>query len=210
MAYVTGPLHSEKASGQIAKSAIYQTYKNRTFVRGYAVPGNTPGHDKMNQSDAQLAHQAQFAAIAAAWVAASDSDKTSWAAIADQDRITNYAAYTRENWKRVLSGREITTVWPPAAAFPVDAELTKVGDPPWEPDITGNFHQIEDIDLLPAYQHNSLNYWVFHTAFYGSYVISDNLDLGSSVHAWVNGSHDAEGSYVPLSQASGEFQLTLV
>lgn len=210
MAYVQGPLHSDKARGQFAKSSIFQTYRNRTYVKKYAVPGNTPGHDKMNQSPAQLAHQSQFAAIAAAWSAASASDKASWDVLAEPDHITNYAAYTRENWERVLSGREISTVWPAVEGPKIAGTVTNCGEAPWNPDISGDWVQIEDINGLPAFKHVSLNFWIFYVDGDIGYIAADDKEATVSTQNWIHWISQPEGEYQSATDTVGWFQFTLI
>ena len=111
MAQVTGPLHSETASGQIAKATIFQHYNGKTYSKAYAVPGNTPGHDKMNQTPAQLAHQARFRDLAEQWAAATTAEKASWLPLALRDNVTPYNAFTKDAWERIAQGRTPVTYY---------------------------------------------------------------------------------------------------
>ena len=113
MAYVTGPLHSLEASGQIAEEIIFQTYNGRTYAKAYAVPGNTPGFNKMNQKPAQLAVQAITKSLMQAWKTIAPADQATWDALAKPNRISRVNAYLKYNFARHTIGLDPTEVYPP-------------------------------------------------------------------------------------------------
>ena len=129
MAHVTGPLHSQTASGQYGKSVIYQTYGGRTYAKKYAVPGNTPGSDKMNQTNAQLNVQATIKLLMEHWTTIEKAEQKSWEVLATPAGYAPVNAYTKENFKRIASGQSITNVWPAAEpnANPANVIVGHVG-----------------------------------------------------------------------------------
>jgi|WetSurMetagenome_2_1015567.scaffolds.fasta_scaffold18656_4 hypothetical protein len=189
MAVVEGPLHSETASGQFAKTTIYQTYRGKSYAKKYAVPGNTPGFDKMNQSAAQLTHQAQFVLIAAAWSAASEINKATWAPIALRDRITRYAAYTRENWRRVLSGRAVTVVWT-SDNEKVTAATVINGTPAASVNVLGAYYVATTYNNLPVYYR----------------VLDDAYIIWNGIPTWFLTTPPNLGQQVDLYYRNGSFE----
>jgi hypothetical protein len=106
MAIIKNPLFSIDARGALDATLIYEKQHGTNYAKRYAKPSHRP-------SAKQLAHRAQFAALAATWMAASDADKKSWATPAHEKTITNYDAYTQFNWQCIRHGQPTTTVYPP-------------------------------------------------------------------------------------------------
>lgn len=209
MARVMGPLHSESASGQLAKTTIFQTKGRNTYVRKYAVPGNTTGTSKMNQTAAQLAHQAQFKAIAEAWTSADITDQITWDVIAIPEKITRYNAYTRENWKRVLSGREITTVWPPLESKTTSYTVTGDPEDPPNPDPSGVYEQIDDINGMAAFYCSEKAFWLYYEPNYDEYVISDAPNNEDNNYTWGCNSETIINNYIPVLEVEGTCVVNL-
>lgn len=150
MAYVTGPLHSTTASGQIGKTAIYQTYNGRTYAKAYAVPGNTPGYSKMNQTPAQLAIQALTKSLMQHWKEISAEDQATWDAIAVPARWSRIIAYMKDNWRRNRINCGTTDTYP--AADEIILGTMTAGENPGIQDIAGDYVATTDFDGYPAYR----------------------------------------------------------
>lgn len=136
MARVTGPLHSNTASGQLAKTLIFQTYRGRSYAKKYAVPGNTPGFDKPNQSPAQLAVQALTKSLMQHWPEISTEDQATWDALAIPQRIERVNAYLKYNYARNAVGLDPTDVYPPGPEYLPPLKVV-TGEP--TPDVTGTW-----------------------------------------------------------------------
>lgn len=124
MAQVYGPLQSESASGQFAETLIFQPYRGKTYVKAYGKPDWT-AHPP---TAAQLAVQAMNKSLMEAWPAISAADKATWDALAIPARISRVNAYLRENFNRLRSGQDLTTVYP-AIEYPFQYGATGTTTP---------------------------------------------------------------------------------
>jgi len=122
MAYLTGPLHSVTARGQVAKTLIYQTYKNRTYSKKYTTPRNdrTPG---------QVGIRAMVYFLTRLWKDLPTNDQASWL---DQAEIKNYSAFNAyfvENMHRWRDSQGPMTrlQTPPAEAYAPTVAMTATG-----------------------------------------------------------------------------------
>jgi hypothetical protein len=150
MAYVRNPLHSRAARGQVGKSAIFQTYHGRTYAKAYAVPGNTPGATKMNQSPAQLALQATTKELMQAWPALTEEQKASWDALAKPKEILRVNAYLKYNFCRLAVGLPTTPVYPPATTETHGVLITE-GATPFDPTVAGHYDEAELVNGRKSY-----------------------------------------------------------
>jgi len=121
MTKVLSPLFSLSAHGRIDQALIFERSRNGHYVKPYNFPRKPP-------TAAQLAHRETFAALAAAWTAASDEHKNSWTPLATAREITNYDAYTLVNWKLIEQGLSPTTLYtPPGPPTPPEPVTTTIG-----------------------------------------------------------------------------------
>jgi len=109
MARVSGPLHSDAASGKFAGSLVYGTWKGRPYVRQLVQPGNP-------KSAKQTGVRAMMAFLATTWKAKVLPKWTGWSAAAIARGISTYNAYVGENLARWQLGSPPTQVYPAAEA----------------------------------------------------------------------------------------------
>jgi hypothetical protein len=109
MARVTGPLHSDSASGSIKGGLTYGSWKGRNYVRATVTPSNP-------RTAAQTGHRTLFAFIASLWGNLTAQNQATWADLASTFSITAFNAYMKENlnrWKEFLAP---TQAYPAAVA----------------------------------------------------------------------------------------------
>lgn len=109
MARVSGPLHSDAASGKFAGSLVYSSWKGRPYARQLVQPGNP-------KSAKQTGVRAMMAFLAATWKAKSLPKWTGWAPAATARGISTFNAYVSENLARWQIGSPPTQVYPAAEA----------------------------------------------------------------------------------------------
>lgn len=143
MAIVRGPLHSDRASGSVAKALTFRHTNGQATCRKI-------GRRSAPLSEEQTLHHAAFSMLSAAWRTASAADRLTWAALADPDKISHYAAYMRYNFARMADGLATTTVYPPAEG-PVVAARVSPGTPPASPDCSGDYVIIGQYNGQPLY-----------------------------------------------------------
>jgi len=133
MATVTAPLLSFGASGQIAKSQVYSTWKGRPYVRRYVTPANPQSVDQMLTRDL-------FAWLNSTWKVAPEDFRAAWTAAAKGQVLTDRNLYLKKNIP-ILRGNSVLTGFmmsPGAkgglsgvvAVTPGDDLFTVVGTPP--------------------------------------------------------------------------------
>lgn len=94
MALVTGPLHSDSASGKFAGSLVYATWKGRPYVRQLVVPTNP-------KSALQSGIRAMLGWLANAWASLLDAtDRLSWDTEAESLQISAFNAFMKSNMAR--------------------------------------------------------------------------------------------------------------
>jgi hypothetical protein len=108
MALVTGPLHSESARGQFAKTTIYQMRGGKCIAKRYAAPVEP-------NSSAQQAVKLFTGDTMKRWPALTDEQRATWLPLALQRNVEPINVYLDENWKRRDRGLPVTDTWPPAA-----------------------------------------------------------------------------------------------
>jgi hypothetical protein len=109
MARLSGPLHSDAASGKFAGSLVYSNWKGRPYARQLVTPGNP-------KSAKQTGVRAMLAFLATAWKAKALPKWTGWAAEATARMISTYNAYIAENLSRWQLNKPPTQVYPAAEA----------------------------------------------------------------------------------------------
>lgn len=109
MARVSGPLHSDAASGKFAGSLVYSVWKGRAYARQLVTPGNP-------KSAKQTGVRAMMAFLAATWKAKVLPKWTGWTTAATARGISTFNAYVAENLARWQLGSPPTQVYPAAEA----------------------------------------------------------------------------------------------
>lgn len=109
MAIVTGPLHSDGASGKFANALVFGTWKGRKVVRSLVTPSNP-------KSAAQLGVRAMMKYLSQLWSSLSAGDKSSWDDLAAAGNYSAFNAYTGHNLSRWQSNKGPTSEYPAAEA----------------------------------------------------------------------------------------------
>lgn len=97
MATVTGPLHSDAASGQFAKGLVYQRGKRKSVVKTYSKPGDA---SPITPSASHEAVILKTKLLAKLWPFLSDLEKATWEPMAASLRISPFNAFTKVNHRR--------------------------------------------------------------------------------------------------------------
>lgn len=85
-----GPMFSLGASGSIAGTVTFATWKGRPYARQLVVPHNP-------KSALQVAFRAMFKFLSQNWAALGDADKASWQDLADAGNYSTFNAYMKYN-----------------------------------------------------------------------------------------------------------------
>jgi hypothetical protein len=117
MALVTGPLHSDTASGTFAKSLVFSVWKGRPYVRERVTPTNP-------KSAKQTGVRSLLGFIAQLWTSISVPNKATWVALAAQKSISPFNAYASENLSRWQNFFAPTRAYPAAEAASAIAVTT--------------------------------------------------------------------------------------
>lgn len=128
MARTVGPLMSLGASGSVANTITFSTWKGRPYVRQLVTPSNP-------KSPLQLSTRAIMKFLSQQWTPNIDAaEQATWEALGAADAISPFNAYTRENLRRW------TQFTAPGQASPVTLTGTL---PTWTtlPDATGGVRQ---------------------------------------------------------------------
>jgi hypothetical protein len=120
MAQLKGPLHSDSASGTVAKSVIFSKWKGRPYSKRRVTPTNP-------QSQSQTGIRALIKWCGHWWRFGPYTHEDEWAALAEPKNITPFNAYMAENIKRWLIDKS------PTATYPATENLTNL-DPDSEGD----------------------------------------------------------------------------
>ena len=105
MARVTGPLHSDTASGTLGKAITFSHWKGRPYVRERVIPKN-PNAAK------QLGVRAMMRFLSQAWAAIKVADATYYHAEAKAKNISDFNQYISANLLRWQNWQAPTKVWP--------------------------------------------------------------------------------------------------
>lgn len=93
MARVTGPLHSDTASGTFAKSLTFSGWKGRPYVRERVIPANP-------KAPKQVGVRSMMAFLATQWAIILATAGTTWHAAAMAKSISDFNEYVSANLKR--------------------------------------------------------------------------------------------------------------
>lgn len=94
-----GPMFSLGASGSIAGTVTFATWKGRPYARQLVIPSNP-------KSAQQTAFRAMFRFLSQAWAGLSDGEKSSWADLAAAGNYSPFNAFMKYNqdlWGRFLN-----------------------------------------------------------------------------------------------------------
>lgn len=93
MVKVNGPMFSFSASGTLADTATFSTWKGRPYVRQRVIPHNP-------KSDSQTGMRQMLAFLSQAWNGLSDISKSTWEEIASQAEISPFNAFCSYNLRK--------------------------------------------------------------------------------------------------------------
>ncbi len=169
MATVTGPLHSLQAVGTYADTITFRRGRRNAIVT------KKPTHPGQ-ASDKQKTHRETFASLAALWRQASTEERDSWTSLAYPEGISNYAAFIRANFARIAAGEqpiaELNQQTTPTTALHINA-----GETAPDPDVTGDYVQVDDINEYPAYRRvTEPRYWLYFSSREMNYAIATDAD----------------------------------
>lgn len=108
MAIVTGPLHSDTASGTFAKAMTFRTSARGSTCRRHAASKKPP-------SPPQLSHRAIVGQIAYVWKKLGTTTKAVWDLALPNDGYSLYARYLNHNLRRWYAGHAPQQVSTPTA-----------------------------------------------------------------------------------------------
>jgi hypothetical protein len=109
MARVSGPLHSDTASGTFAKSLTYSTWKGRPYVRECVTPMNP-------KSAKQTGVRAMMSFLSQIWLGLSALNKATWDDLAAAKAISSFNAFVSECLSRWQLIKGPTEAYPAAEA----------------------------------------------------------------------------------------------
>lgn len=109
MARVTGPLHSDTASGSFAKSMVFSSWKGRAYVRELVIPKNP-------KSAKQQGVRAMMQFLAVTWAGIGGSPQASWLADAVAKGISSFNEFVSANLLRWQDWKGPTVTNPAAEA----------------------------------------------------------------------------------------------
>ncbi|MBW7998482.1 MAG: hypothetical protein FVQ81_18300 [Candidatus Glassbacteria bacterium] len=99
MVKVSGPMFSLAASGSLAKTITFATWKGRPYARELVTPANP-------KSGLQTGMRSMFGFLSQYWTNVSAASQTSWDAQAEQITASGFNAYMRFNqrlWRNFLA-----------------------------------------------------------------------------------------------------------
>ena len=102
MAKVTGPLLSFGASGQIAQTQVYATWRGIQYVRRHVVPANP-------QSTGQTQTRSTFSFLSAIYKQFSADAQAPWKAFATGQKFTDRNAFVHSNLPNLRTATDLTT-----------------------------------------------------------------------------------------------------
>lgn len=124
MAQVFGPLHSESASGQFAKTLIYQGYHGKNYVKAYG----KPNWDVHPPTAPQLAVQALTKQLMQHWEDIQETDRATWDTLAVAARVSRVNSYLKENYARHRAGRQPIDWYPETEPYRIYSGGTLTAD----------------------------------------------------------------------------------
>lgn len=93
MARPRAPLLSVSASGTLADTLTYASWRGRPYIKRKSTPADP-------QSDAQMANRALMRYLQVLWPTISDAYKTTWDTHPDRQRLSRYHCYLQANAAR--------------------------------------------------------------------------------------------------------------
>lgn len=134
MVRLTGPAFSLTASGSLAKTLTFATWKGRPYLRQLVIPTNP-------KSAAQMGVRAMMSFLAKQWDGLTAGEKTSWEANAEEKQISAFNEYVSVNLTRWQLFSPPTQEYPAAeASTPITlTSMTLTG---------GDGHVL--VEILPA------------------------------------------------------------
>lgn len=133
MAVVSAPLLSFGASGQVAKSMVYASWKGRPYVRRFTIPSNP-------QSSGQTLTRSAFSWLNSVWKVAPENFRTAWVAAAKGQVLTDRNLFIKQNLPTLRPQADLTgLVMSPSAkggligditVTPGAGQITVAGVPP--------------------------------------------------------------------------------
>jgi len=121
MALVTGPLHSDDASGKFAGSLVFSKWKGRNYTRQLVTPENP-------KSARQTGVRSMMKWLAQLWTSISSPDKATWSDLAEAANVSTFNAYVGHNLNRWQANSGPTEAYPAAEAADAldpDSNLTE-------------------------------------------------------------------------------------
>ena len=109
MALITGPLHSDDASGKFAGSIVYSKWRGRNYARQLVTPMNP-------KSAAQTGVRVMMKWLAQIWTSVTAPDKATWDDLATASNIAPFNAFVGHNLSRWQSNSGPTEAYPAALA----------------------------------------------------------------------------------------------
>src|SRR5271157_1039598 len=103
MAKPTGPLLSFDASGQIAKTQVYATWRGRSYVRRYVIPANP-------KTASQLLTRDVFAWLQQVWKLGDVNFAAPWTAAAKGNAYTNRNLFSSMNIPSLRTATDVSTI----------------------------------------------------------------------------------------------------
>ncbi|MFG0245762.1 MAG: hypothetical protein ACF8MF_06910 [Phycisphaerales bacterium JB052] len=103
MAKTVAPLLSFSASGQIAQTQVYSSWKGRPYVRRYVVPGNP-------NTVAQQETRNTFDFLNKVWPFFPAAAVGGWAAYADASRFTSRNGWIKQNLSNLRDQTDLTNI----------------------------------------------------------------------------------------------------
>lgn len=93
MVKVQGPMMSFAASGTLADTAVFSSWKGRPYVRNRVVPANP-------KTDAQTGMRASMSFLSKVWSGLGATPQGTWTAPANTDQISPFNAFVKANQAR--------------------------------------------------------------------------------------------------------------
>lgn len=117
MSRVTAPLLSFSASGQIAKTQVFSSWKGVPYVRRYVVPANPRSTEQTYTRDA-------FAWINSVWKVAPADFRSAWTLFAKGQPLTDRNAFIQKNLPILRGNADLTgMIFSPGARGGLAAEI---------------------------------------------------------------------------------------
>lgn len=114
MALVKAPLLSLDASGALADAIVFSKWKGRPYVRSLVKPANP-------KSGGQVGVRAAFKFLSQEWSGIVAGSKATWEDLAEQDVVSEFNAYMKQNLRRNRNFLGMSQAYPAAVAQTVPA-----------------------------------------------------------------------------------------